>query len=60
MKKVKLVLATIAIFSTLSLTGCALFDPFWWGGHGGGGHGDGGGDRGGYGGGGGGRGGPGN
>ncbi len=49
-KKVKVLLGSLAMISVLSMSGCALFDPFWWadGPHhgGGGGHYDGGGDRG--------------
>lgn len=54
MKKVKVLLGSLAMISVLSMSGCALFDPFWWadGPHhgGGGGHGgdDRGGDRGGW------------
>lgn len=55
MKKVKVLLGSLAMISVLSMSGCALFDPFWWadGPHhgGGGGHYDGGGERGGHGGG---------
>ncbi len=51
MKKVKVLLGSLAMISVLSMSGCALFDPFWWAdgphhGGGGGGHYDGGGDRG--------------
>lgn len=49
MKKVKVLLGSLAMISVLSMSGCALFDPFWWadGPHhgGGGGHYDGGGHR---------------
>lgn len=31
MNKVKVILGSVAIFSILSLSGCCLYDPFWWG-----------------------------
>jgi len=30
MKKVKVLLGSLAMISVLSMSGCALFDPFWW------------------------------
>lgn len=40
MSKLKTIIASILVISTLSTSGCMLFDPFWWGDgphHGGGG-----------------------
>lgn len=31
MNKVKVILGSVAILSILSLSGCCLYDPFWWG-----------------------------
>lgn len=31
MNKVKVILGSLAVVSVLSLSGCCVFDPYWWG-----------------------------